>query len=92
MVFVISQVCVKECPTEAWSYTYASTIRQSEAEMKEKLICRYGVDKSKYTVAELVDAKKQLCASYILPSKSSEFPVWICRRYSQEFVLEEIIE
>ena len=63
---------MKECPSEAWSYTYGKTLRQSEAEMKEKLICRYGVDKSKYTVQELVDEKKQLCASYILPSKSSE--------------------
>ena len=69
------KVCVEKCPDygEPWSaLTALETRQETEEQIKKKLICKYGVDKSSQSVAQLIAYPKHQCASYVLPSKTSE--------------------
>ncbi|XP_021948484.1 choline transporter-like protein 4 isoform X3 [Folsomia candida] len=70
------QVCVKECPDpndgQPWSVKMEIAKKTTENDIKQKLICKYDVDKSTQTVAELIALPKQQCAKFIIPSKTQQ--------------------
>jgi hypothetical protein len=68
---------VEKCPDPygdgtPWSVKIAQAARESEDSIKAKLVCKYGVVRSNQTVAQLIDKRKQQCASFIIPSRTSE--------------------
>lgn len=71
---------MEKCPDpnngQPWSVKTARDNGESEASIKEKLVCKYHVDKSKYDVDELTEPKKELCARYILPAKTSKLDLF----------------
>ncbi|ODN04010.1 Choline transporter-like protein 4 [Orchesella cincta] len=81
---ILRIVCVEKCPDpdngEPWSVTKAKQRGDNEETIKRVLVCKYGVDKSKFTVDQLVEPKRQLCASYILPAKTKNVSKWKWRR------------
>lgn len=67
---------MEKCPDpnngEPWSVALARRNGESDDEIKSKLVCKYHVDKSQYSVDQLIEEPRQLCAKFIFPAKTSK--------------------
>lgn len=76
IVWLVTQVCVEKCPTELFAAREGSPIN------REDLICTYDTDTSSLTPAQLLELTKSgKCASWYLPSTSSEYTSFCQQKY-----------